>query len=139
MRCGGGVVGLSSGRPSNSPKTPTTRSPLMSGAELISTATRVPGVETKTPVVSVAGELPITFREEQLAGAPAVLGRDDRGEVATADVADKLLGRRVDPPDDSRCVEDVARDADAFQCLLDVAADSQASGHQGSVAYPSRR
>ena len=62
VRCGG-AVGVSSGRPSNSPKTPTTRSPFMSGAELISTATRVPAVETRTPVASVAGEVPSTFRE----------------------------------------------------------------------------
>ncbi len=54
---------LSSGRPSNSPKTPTTRSPLLSGTALISTATRVPAVETRTPVASVAGEVPSTFRE----------------------------------------------------------------------------
>ena len=52
---------------------------------------------------------------EQLAGTAAVLGRDDGGEVATANVAEKLLGCRIDPPDDSRFVEDVARDADALQ------------------------
>ena len=39
---------------------------------------------------------------EVLAGAPAVLGRDDGGEVATANVAEKPLGCRIDPPDDSR-------------------------------------
>ena len=47
-------------------------------------------------------------------------------------VADEPLGRLVDPLDDSRRVEDVARDADAMQSLLDVAADSQASGHRGN-------
>ena len=56
-------MGSSSGRPSNNPNTPTTRSPLINGTELISTATRVPPVETKTPAESVAGELPSTFRE----------------------------------------------------------------------------
>ena len=74
------------------------------------------------------------FLGEQLAGAAAVLGRDDGGEVATADVADKPLGCRIDPPDDARFVEDIARDADALQSLLDVAADFQAGGHHGSVA-----
>jgi hypothetical protein len=59
--------------------------------------------------------------------------------VATANVADKLLGCRIDPPDDSGRVEDVARDADAVQSLLDVAADCQAGGHHGSVADPGRR
>ena len=62
---------------------------------------------------------------EQLAGAPAVLGRDDGGDVATADVAEKPLGRRIDPADDSRRVEDVARDTDALQSLLDVTAERQ--------------
>ena len=37
------------------------------------------------------------------------------------------------------CVDDVARDADVLQSLLDVAADFQAGGHQGSVADPGRR
>ena len=59
--------------------------------------------------------------------------------MATANVADKPLGRRIDPADDSRCVEDVARDADAVQSLLDVAADCQAGGHHGSVADPRDR
>src|SRR6476620_201866 len=77
--------------------------------------------------------------EEQLAGATAVFGRDDGGEVTTANVADKLLGCRVDPPDDSCFVEDVARDADVLESLLDVAADFQAGGHHGSVADLARR
>ena len=68
---------------------------------------------------------------ESLAGTGPVLGRYDGGEVATANVAEKLLGCRVDPPDDSRCVDDVARDVDVLQSLLDVASDSQASGHHG--------
>ena len=76
---------------------------------------------------------------EQLAGAAGVLGRDDGGVVAAANVAEKPLGCRIDPADDARCVEDVARDADALQSLLDVAADCQASGHHGSVADPGRR
>ena len=43
--------------------------------------------------------------------------------MATANVAEKPLGCRVDPADDPRFVEDVARDADALQSSLDVAAD----------------
>ena len=99
----------------------------MSGPERISTATRVPEVDTRTPGASV-GDVPSTFRENS-SRAPVVFGRDDRGEVATANVAEKPLGSRIDPPDDSRRVEDVARDADAAQSLLDIAADCQASGH----------
>ena len=70
---------------------------------------------------------------EQLAGPAAVLGRDDRGEEATANVSDKPLRRRIDPTDDSRRVEDVARDADVAKSLLDVAADWEAGSHHGSV------
>ncbi len=81
----------------------------------------------------VCGGLAEYLPGEQLAGAPAVLGRNDGGEVAAANVADELLGCRIDPADDTGCVEDVARDADAAQSLLDVAADCQASGHHGSV------
>ena len=106
----------------------------MSGTELSSTATRVPAVETKKPVASVAGEVPSSFWENSSRARRAVLGRDDGGEVATANVAEKPLGCRIDPADDSRFVEDVARDADALQSLLDVAADCQASGHHRSVA-----
>jgi hypothetical protein len=34
---------------------------------------------------------------EQLAGATAVLRRDDRREMATTDVTEKLRGSRIDP------------------------------------------
>ena len=57
---------------------------------------------------------------ESLAGTGPVLGRYDGGEVTTANVAEKPLGCRVHPPDDSRCVHNVARDTDALQSLLDV-------------------
>ena len=128
--------GLSSGRPSNSPKTPTTRSPLMSGTELISTATRVPAVETKTAVASVAGAVPITFRENSSWARRLSSGATTEVKWRPRTSPSKPLGRRIDPADDSRCVEDVARDADARQSLLDVAADCQASGHHGSVTDP---
>ena len=68
---------------------------------------------------------------ESLAGTGSVLGRYDGGEVATANVAEKLLGCRIHPPDDSRFVDDVARDVDVLQSLLDVGANCQASGHHG--------
>jgi hypothetical protein len=68
---------------------------------------------------------------ESLAGTRPVLGRYDRGEVTTANVAEKLLGCRIHPSDDPRFVHDVARDVDVLQSLLDVSADCQASGHLG--------
>jgi len=74
---------------------------------------------------------------EQLTCAAAVLGRDDGGEVATANIADKPFGCSIHPPYDSRPVEDIARDTDPVQSLLDVAADSQAAerpGHAESVS-----
>ena len=46
----------------SSPKTPTTRSPPISGTALTSSARRVPSVETKTPLVSVAAVVPSTLR-----------------------------------------------------------------------------
>ena len=134
VRCGGGAVGPSSGRPSNSPKTPTTRLTAHErhGADLHGHP-RAGGRDQDAGRVRGRGgaeHLP----GEQLACAPAVLGRDDGGEVATANIADEPLGGRVEPPDDSRLVEHVARDADVLQSLLDVAADFQAGGHHGSVA-----
>jgi hypothetical protein len=63
VRCGCGAAAVSAGLPSIKPKTPTIRSPLISGTALSSTATRVPAVETRTPVVSVAGAVPSTLRE----------------------------------------------------------------------------
>ena len=56
--------------------------------------------------------------------------------MATANIAEKPLGCRIDPADDSRCVEDVARDANAVQRLLDVAADFRPVTIAGSVADP---
>jgi hypothetical protein len=61
---------------------------------------------------------------EQLTSAATVLGRDDRGEVTTANIAEKLLGCRIDPSDNACLVEDVARDAAVLQSLLDVPADT---------------
>ena len=54
--------------------------------------------------------------------------------MATANVAEKPLCCRIDPPDNAHFVEDIARDADALQGLLHIAVDCQATGHHGSVA-----
>ena len=124
------------GRPSNSPKTPTTRSPFISGTKLISTATRVPSVDTRTPVASVAGVVPITFRENSSRARRLSSGATTEVKWRPRTSPTKLFGCRIDPADDSRLVEDVARDADALQSLLDVAADCQASRHHGSVTDP---
>ena len=127
VRCGGGAVVLGSGRSSISPKTPTTRSPLLSGTALISTGTRVP-VGRNQDAVRVCGRGGAEHLLcKQFAGASAVLRCDDGGELATANVPEKALGGGIDPADDSRLVEDVARDADAAESLLDVAADCQAA------------
>ena len=97
----------------------------MRGTELISRARRVPPVETKTPVVSVAETVPRDLAREKLACAQTVLGRDDRGEVATAHIANEPLGGRIDPPDQARLVEDVARDTYVLQGSFDIPADRQ--------------
>ena len=108
----------------------------MSGAALISTGTRVPVLLNQDGVRLGGRGGAEHLLGEQLAGAPAVLGRHDGGEVATADVADEPLGCRIDPPNDPGLVEDVARDGDVLQSLLDVAAERQASVHHGSVTDP---
>ena len=69
-------------------------------------------------------------RAEHLAGEELlrrrpVLRADNRGEVPAANVAEEALSRRVDPPDDSGRVEDVARDGQAGERPLDVTADRQ--------------
>ena len=54
-----------------------------------------------------------------------------------ANVSQESLGRRIDPADNPRRVEDIARDTDVLQRLLDVAADHEAPcrlPHVGSVA-----
>jgi hypothetical protein len=53
---------------------------------------------------------------EQLAGAPAVLGRDDGGELTPANVADETLGSRIDPADDSRRVEELGTPTRSRAC-----------------------
>jgi len=67
---------------------------------------------------------------ENLVRTPSVLGRYDGREVPPANVADKALGCRVDPPDHPRPVEHVARDAHVVEGPLDIATDSQAAGHR---------
>src|SRR3974390_3093681 len=56
--------------------------------------------------------------------------------MPTAHVADKPLGRRIDPADYARLVEDVARDTEALESLLDIAAHRQHARHR-SAASPS--
>ena len=86
---------------------------------------RVPSVDT-----NIAAGLGRRTRPEHLAGEELlrlrlVLRADDRREVPAADVAEQALGRRVEPPDDSGRVEDVARDGQADERLLDITADRQ--------------
>jgi hypothetical protein len=76
-------------------------------------------------VVSAAGPPPCE-RGERIASANPARPRYTRGI--------KSVGCLINPPDDSRRVEDVTRDADAAQSLLDIAPDGQASDHHGSVA-----
>jgi hypothetical protein len=59
---------------------------------------------------------------ESLAGTGPVLGCDDGTELTTANVAQEPLGCRIEPPDDSCLVNDVARDEYVLQGLLNVTA-----------------
>jgi hypothetical protein len=59
-----------------------------------------------------------------------------------ANITEKPLGCRIDLPDDSRRVEDIARDSHVVQSQFDVTANGQASYrpcHAESVADPGRR
>jgi hypothetical protein len=99
VRCGCGAVAVSSDRSSNSPNTPTTRSPFISGTELISTGTRVPAGRNQDAGRIGGRRGAEHLAGEQLAGAPAVLGaerdhrpaaqrvvRDDGGHLGRLDV-----------------------------------------------------
>jgi hypothetical protein len=88
------------------------------------------GVETKTAGASVAEEVPSTLRENssrarRLSSGATTGDRERRRQAARP--PDWSTGRPLR-------VEDVARDADAAQSLLDVAADCQASGDHRSMA-----
>ena len=76
---------------------------------------------------------------KQLAGTPAVLGRHDGREVATANITEKPLRRRIDPPHDPRRVEDIARNTDTVQSPLDITAHCQPRHHHRSVADSRRQ
>src|SRR5204862_7836161 len=58
---------------------------------------------------------PGDLAREFLAGAPRVLGGDNRRELSPADIADEPLRSWIDPTDDAGRTDDVARDVDAFQ------------------------
>jgi len=52
-----------------------------------------------------------------------LLGRDDRGELPPANVADQPPGGRVQPANDTRGIDDVTRHADRLQRSFDVATE----------------
>jgi hypothetical protein len=66
---------------------------------------------------------------KRLAGTPRILGRDHRGELATANIPKAPLRRAVRPADDAGLVDHVARDVDALECTLYVAAQSTQARH----------
>jgi hypothetical protein len=77
-----------------------------------------------------AGDLP----REMLARSAGVLRRYDRRELPAADVADEAARCRIDPADDTRRVDDVARNADTLKCSFDVAADLAETRHLSDCA-----
>jgi hypothetical protein len=54
--------------------------------------------------------------------------------VAAANITEKPFGCLVDPPDDPRRIDDVARDTNVVQSLLDVAVGCRAAGHHKKCA-----
>src|SRR5262249_31677991 len=128
VRCGGGAA-ASASAPSIRPKTPTTRSPFISGTELISTATRAPPVETRTTSRVGGRGRAEHLASEELLCASTVLRCHDRCEVPAANVTDETLGGGIDPADHPGRVERVARDANTVESTLNVAADGEAARH----------
>ena len=60
---------------------------------------------------------------EDLPRAAGLLRRDHRGELPAAHIADEAARGLVQPADDARPVDDVARDVDRLEGRLDVPAD----------------
>jgi hypothetical protein len=56
---------------------------------------------------------------ERLARAASLLWDNDRAELAAENVADEALAGRIHPADHAMCVDDVARDVDALERVLD--------------------
>src|SRR6476659_3131698 len=76
---------------------------------------------------------------EDLPRMPSVPGGDDGRELTSAAIADELACRRVQPADDARRVDHVARDADRLERLLDVGVELLQPGHAPSRLTGSRR
>jgi len=57
---------------------------------------------------------------EQLPDPPGVLGRDNRGELATRDITDEPPSRGIDPANDPVRVDHVARHVDVLEDLFEV-------------------
>ena len=85
-----------------------------------------PAVETKTPLASVAGEVPSTFWEKSSRARRLSSGATTEVKWRPRTSPTSRSAARIEPADNSRIVEHVARDADTVQSLLDVAANSQA-------------
>jgi hypothetical protein len=77
-------------------------------------------------------------RADQVAGeyllcAARLLGRDDRGQVAAANISHDLARGRVQPADDPLCIDDISGNPDPLDGVCDVAADRVEIGHTVSL------
>ena len=73
---------------------------------------------------------------EDLPRAAGLLRCDDRSELPAAHVADQAACRLVQPADDARPVDHVARDVDRLEGRLDVPADRLQMRHARSFSDP---
>src|SRR5436190_11576384 len=66
---------------------------------------------------------------EDLPRAARFLGRDDRGELAAADVSDELQRGCVQPPDDPVSIDHVGGNSHTLDRVLDLTAERLELGH----------
>jgi len=79
---------------------------------------------------------PSEVAREDLSRATRFLWRDDRSELPPADVAYEPARSGVQPADDPRRVDDVARDADRFEGAFDIPTERLETGsHEPIVTH----
>jgi hypothetical protein len=76
---------------------------------------------------------PRDLLREELSGPTRLLRRDDRRELAAAHVSDALCRSGIRPADHTGLIDHVARDADVFECGLDVALERLQTPHALSL------
>ena len=101
--------------PTSWPKTPTMRSPFLSGTAADLERHPGPVGPQENPFGLRDRDCADDLAREELTRATGLLRRDDRGEVPSPHIPDELHRRRIDPADHPCLVEDVARHGDVLE------------------------